>query len=78
MEAVKDPDSQRDQTIERLIREFQTPLLHLCFMQLRDRALEEDAVQETFLKAYKNYPLFRGDCSEKTWLTRIAILPMEQ
>ena len=73
MEAVKDPDSQRDQTIERLIREFQTPLLRLCFMQLRDRALAEDAVQETFLKAYKNYSLFRGDCSEKTWLTRIAI-----
>jgi len=73
MEAVKDPDSQRDQTIERLIREFQTPLLRLCYMQLRDRALAEDAVQETFLKAYKNYSLFRGDCSEKTWLTRIAI-----
>jgi RNA polymerase sigma-70 factor (ECF subfamily) len=73
MEAVKDPDSQRDQTIERLIREFQTPLLRLCFMQLRDRALAEDAVQETFLKAYKHYSLFRGDCSEKTWLTRIAV-----
>ena len=73
MEAVKDPDSQRDQTIERLIQEFQTPLLRLCFIQLRDRALAEDAVQETFLKAYKNYSLFRGDCSEKTWLTRIAI-----
>ena len=73
MEAVKDPDSPRDQTIERLIQEFQTPLLRLCFIQLRDRALAEDAVQETFLKAYKNYSLFRGDCSEKTWLTRIAI-----
>ena len=73
MEAVKDPDSWRDQTIERLIREFQTPLLRLCFIQLRDQALAEDAVQETFLKAYKNYSLFRGDCSEKTWLTRIAV-----
>lgn len=73
MEAVKDPDSRRDQTIERLIREFQTPLLRLCFMQLRDRALAEDAVQETFLKAYKNYSLFCGDCSEKSWLTRIAV-----
>ena len=61
MEAVKDPDSRRDQTIERLIREFQTPLLRLCFMQLRDQALAEDAVQETFLKAYKYYSLFRGD-----------------
>ena len=73
MEAVKDPDSLRDQTIERLIREFQTSLLRLCFIQLRDRVLAEDAVQETFLKAYKNYSSFRGDCSERTWLTRIAI-----
>ncbi len=73
MEAVKDPDSRRDQAIERLILQYQTPLLRLCYMQLRDRALAEDAVQETFLKAYKGYGQFRGECSEKTWLTRIAV-----
>jgi len=73
MEAVQDPGSLRDQTIERLIRQYQTPLLRLCCIQLQDRALAEDAVQETFLKAYKGFEQFRGDCSEKTWLTRIAI-----
>ena len=73
MEAVKDSDSRRDQTIERLILLYQTPLLRLCYVQLQDRALAEDAVQETFLKAYKGFASFRGDCSEKTWLTRIAI-----
>ena len=73
MEAVRDPDSRRDQTIERLILQFQTPLLRLCYIQLQDRALAEDAVQETFLKAYKGFASFRGDCSEKTWLTRIAV-----
>ena len=73
MEAVKDPDSRRDQTIERLIIQYQTPLLRLCFVQLHDRALAEDAVQETFLKAYKGFDQFRGDSSEKTWLTRIAV-----
>ena len=62
MESVQDPGSLRDQTIERLIRQYQTPLLRLCCIQLQDRALAEDAVQQ-----------FRGDCSEKTWLTRIAI-----
>ena len=40
---------------------------------LKDRTLAEDAVQETFMKAYKSLPHFRGDCSEKTWLTRILI-----
>ena len=73
MEAVKDPDSLRDQTIERLIIQYQTPLLRLCYIQLKDRALAEDAVQEAFLKAYRGYSQFRGDCSEKTWLTRIAV-----
>ena len=53
MEAVQDPGSLRDQTIERLIRQYQTPLLRLCCIQLQDRALAEDAVQETFLKAYR-------------------------
>ena len=73
MEAIKDPDSRRDQTIERLITQYQTSLLRLCYMQLQDQALAEDAVQETFLKAYKGFDSFRGDSSEKTWLTRIAV-----
>ena len=72
MEAIKDPDSRRDQTIERLITQYQTSLLRLCYVQLQDQALAEDAVQETFLKAYKGFDSFRGDSSEKTWLTRIA------
>ena len=45
----------------------------MCFLYLHDRQLAEDAVQETFLRAYKAYDNFRGDSSEKTWLTRIAV-----
>ena len=73
MDAAKDPGSLRDQTIERLIEQYQTPLLRLCYIQLQDRALAEDAVQETFLKAYKGFAQFRGDSSEKTWLAHIAV-----
>ena len=73
MEAVKDPDSRRDQTIEKLILQYQTPLLRLCYIQLRDKTLAEDAVQETFLKAYRGFTQFRGESSEKTWLTKIAV-----
>ena len=73
MQAVKDPDSRRDQTIERLITQYQTSLLRLCYVQLQDQALAEDAVQETFLKAYKGFDSFRGDSNEKTWLIRIAV-----
>ena len=45
----------------------------MCCAILRDRALAEDAVQETFLKAYKTLDTFRKESSEKTWLMRIAI-----
>ena len=73
MTAVRDPDSGRDQVSERLIGDYQVPLLRLCFMQLHDRALAEDAVQETFLKAYRGYDRFRGQSGEKTWLCHIAV-----
>lgn len=30
-------------------------------------------MQETFLKAYRSLASFRGECSEKTWLMKIAM-----
>ena len=73
MDAVRDPDSGLVEFIERAAAEHQTALLRLCYIQLRDRALAEDAVQETFLKAYRAYDRYRGGCGEKTWLCRIAV-----
>ena len=59
--------------IRRLVEAYQTPLLRMCYMQLGDRQLAEDVVQETFCKAYQGLGRFRGECSEKTWLMRIAV-----
>ena len=73
METVKDPDSYQEYLLTKLIDQYQVALLQMCYMYLHDRALAEDAVQETFLKAYKSMAAFRGDCSEKTWLMRIAL-----
>ena len=53
------------QRLVRLVEQYQTDLLRLCYIQLHDTALAEDAVQETFIKAYRSFPAFRGDCSEK-------------
>ena len=52
---------------------WEQSLLRTCFAYLGDLSLAEDAVQETFLKAWKNLDRFRGEASEKTWLLRIAI-----
>ncbi len=48
-------------------------LLRLCCALLGDAALAEDAVQDTFIRAWRALPHFRGDSSEKTWLTHIAV-----
>ena len=47
--------------------------MRLCYLYLHDRQLAEDAVQETFIRALRGWSSFRGDCSEKTWLTGIAV-----
>ncbi len=72
METVKGPDSM-EETFERLVSLYQLPLLRLCYAYLHDRELAKDAVQETFMKVYKNLDSFDGRSSEKTWLNRIAI-----
>ena len=59
--------------LDEAITRWEKPLLRLCFAYLGDTALAEDAVQETFFKAWKSYDRFRKEAGEKTWLTRIAI-----
>lgn len=72
---VQGPDytQEKRQLFERLVQTYQGPLLRTCFLYLRDLAQAEDAVQETFLKAYRNLEGFRGESSEKTWLISIAM-----
>lgn len=72
MKAVKGPDSP-DERIEKMVIQYQTPLLRLCYAYLHDTELARDAVQETFIKAYRNLDKYRETASEKTWLSRIAI-----
>lgn len=73
MEIVKGPGNRPEERISRMIKTYEKDLLRLCCVYLKDASMAEDAVQETFLKAYKNLHSFRGESSEKTWLIRIAI-----
>ncbi len=63
----------RDNTLLRLMTEYEIPIRRMCCVYLRDEQLAADAVQETFLKAYLAQDSFRGESSEKTWLMRIAV-----
>ena len=63
----------RRERLTELMREHGNAIFRMCYMHLHDVQLAEDAAQETFLKAYRHLGSFRGECSEKTWLTGIAI-----
>ena len=59
--------------LEAWLDQYGDQLLRLCTLYLKDVHLAEDAVQDTFLKAWRSREQFRGESSAKTWLTRIAI-----
>ena len=72
MSVVKGPDNSREEKISLLIRRYEKDLLRTCCVYLRDKDMAQDAVQETFFKAYKALDSFRGESTEKTWLYSIA------
>lgn len=73
MEVVTGPDNIREQAFVLLVEQYQTSLRRICYVILRDTDQAQDAVQETFLKAYQSWDRFRNECDAKTWLMRIAI-----
>lgn len=73
MQGIKAPDPTKEQQFCLLVSTYQTSLLRMCFLQLRDRTLAEDAVQETFVKAWRSFDDFRQESSEKTWIVHIAV-----
>lgn len=58
--------------LDRIMTQYATSVLRLCFIYLKDMSLAEDAMQDTMLKVYRYYDKFDGT-SEKTWIMRIAV-----
>lgn len=56
-----------------LVDKYQRKLGRLLSRMIRDQAEIEDVVQESFIKAYRALPNFRGDSAFYTWLYRIGI-----
>jgi RNA polymerase sigma-70 factor (ECF subfamily) len=56
-----------------LVSKYQRKLGRLLSRLIRDPAEVEDVAQETFIKAYRALPSFRGDSAFYTWLYRIGI-----
>lgn len=58
---------------ELLVVKYQRKLARLLSRFIRDSSEVEDVTQETFIKAYRALPSFRGDSAFYTWLYRIGI-----
>ena len=61
------------QAFNLLVIKYQRKLARLVSQFIRDSAAVEDVTQETFIKAYKALPTFRGESAFYTWLYRIGI-----
>lgn len=58
---------------ELLVAKYQRKLGRLLSRMVRDAAEVEDITQETFIKAYRALPGFRGESAFYTWLYRIGV-----
>ena len=63
----------RESAYEALIQRFERPVYSLAARLTDDPADTADVVQEVFLKVFRSIGSFRGDCSLKTWIYRIAV-----
>ena len=70
IERVKRGDSR---AFEMLVVKYQRRIERLIGRMVRDVDLVQDIAQESFIRAYRAIPQFRGDSAFYTWLYRIAV-----
>ena len=58
---------------EMLVIKYQRRIERLIGRMVRDVDLVEDIAQESFIRAYRALPQFRGESAFYTWLYRIAV-----
>ena len=58
---------------EMLVGKYQRRIERLIGRMVRDVDLVQDIAQETFIRAYRAIPQFRGESQFYTWLYRIAV-----
>jgi RNA polymerase sigma-70 factor (ECF subfamily) len=70
VERVKQGDQR---AFEMLVVKYQRRIERLIRRMVRDVDLVPDIAQETFIRAYRALPQFRGESQFYTWLYRIAV-----
>ncbi|MFM2448367.1 MAG: hypothetical protein RIS44_817 [Pseudomonadota bacterium] len=70
IERVKQGDVK---AFEMLVVKYQRRVERLVARMVRDVDIVQDITQETFIRAYRAIPQFRGESAFYTWLYRIAV-----
>lgn len=58
---------------KRIVAEYQDRIFNLCMFMLREKEDAQEAAQDVFVKAYRNFGDFTPRASLFTWLYRIAV-----
>lgn len=64
-------ESEPHKNISEWVYEYADDLVNWAFFKIKDKALAEDLVQETFISAHKNFDKFQNKSQPKTWLFSI-------
>ena len=72
-ELVKRVQQGDKKAFDLLVLKYQHKIIPLITRYIKDPSEALDVAQETFIKAYRALPNFRGDSAFYTWLYRIAI-----
>lgn len=75
MEHAAARDAVSEQLLSEWIEKYAATILKTCFVCMSDRTQAEDAMQDTFIKAWRHMDDVRrkGIRNEKAWLLRIAV-----
>ena len=60
-------------TFDEVVEKYTDYVYNIIYRMLANHHDTEDATQEAFISAYRNWDRFRGDAQVTTWLYRIAV-----
>lgn len=73
MSRAKDPDTQKSQFFEEIVKKYEKRLYSLAYRFTGNHEKAEELSQEAFLKAYLGFPKFQHKSQVFTWLYRIMV-----
>jgi RNA polymerase sigma-70 factor (ECF subfamily) len=62
-----------EKEFEEIVRENKTTIYTVCYMFSADREEVQELFQEVLIALWQGFGSFRGECSLRTWIYRVAL-----